>query len=82
LLAAHQWVEAEKMYRQNPAAVSRIAGSFVGTFKKPDRNEPGAEALDILRHFPPSRQYPQAQTILPLAEAQAASQRRALPRRE
>jgi putative thioredoxin len=79
LLAAHQWVEAEMMYRrilqqhhELPAAVLGLSKSLIGMNR-------GAEALDLLRHFPPSRQYPQAQTILPLAEAQAASQRHALP---
>jgi putative thioredoxin len=79
LLAAHHWAEAEKMYRQILQMVPDQPASLLGLAKSMTGQNRGAEALDILRHFPPSRQFSQAQTVLPLAEAQAAYQRGALP---
>jgi putative thioredoxin len=79
LLAAHRWAEAEKLYRQilqvtpeHPAGLLGLAKSLMGQNR-------GAEALEILHHFPPSHQFSQAQTLLPLTEAQTAYQRDALP---
>jgi putative thioredoxin len=79
LLAAHRWAEAEKLYRQilqvtpeHPAGLLGLAKSLMGQNR-------GAEALEILHHFPPSHQFSQAQTLLPLTEAQTAYQRGALP---
>jgi putative thioredoxin len=79
LLAAYEWVEAENAFRQilkmvpdQPASLFGLAKSLIGQNR-------GTEALNILRHFPPSRQFSQAQTLLPLAEAQAAYLRGALP---
>jgi putative thioredoxin len=79
LLMGHQWEEAEKMYRQILQQYPDMPSSLLGLSKSLIGLNRGAEALDMLRHFPPSRQFAQAQTILPLAEAQAANQRRALP---
>jgi putative thioredoxin len=78
LLGFHQWAEAEKMYRQILKQFPDMPSSLLGLAKSLVGMNRGAEAVDILRHFPPSRQYTQAQTILPLAEAQAAYQRGAL----
>jgi putative thioredoxin len=67
------------MYRQILQQYPDMPGSLLGLSKSLIGLNRGAEALDMLRHFPPSRQFAQAQTLLPLAEAQAANQRRALP---
>jgi putative thioredoxin len=79
LLASHRWIDAEKMYRQILQQVPDQSASLLGLAKSLVGQNRGAEALDILRHFPPSRLYSQAQIVLPLAEAQAAYQRGALP---
>jgi putative thioredoxin len=79
LLAGYQWIEAEKAYRQILQMVPEQPASLLGLAKSLIGQNRGAEALDILRHFPPSRQFSLAQALLPLAEAQAAYKRGALP---
>lgn len=79
LLAAHHWVEAERLYRQILQAIPDHPASLFGLAKCLIAQNRGAEALDILRHIPPSRHFSPAQTLLPLAEAQLAYQRNELP---
>jgi hypothetical protein len=52
------------MYRQILQHHPDMPSSLLGLSKSLIGMNRGAEALDILRHFPPSRQYAQAQTIL------------------
>jgi len=79
LLAAHRWGEAEKLYRQILQTYPDQPASLYGLAKALIAQNRAAEALEILRNFPPSRYFSQAQTLLPLAEAQEACQRNALP---
>jgi thioredoxin len=55
LLASQRWVDAEKMYRQILQQVPDQSASLLGLAKSLVGQNRGAEALDILRHFPPSR---------------------------
>ncbi len=79
LLEGHQWQTAEGMYREfleqdpdNPAALLGLVKTLLAQGQS-------GEALQILRNFPASRQYAQAELILPLAEALKALQQDTLP---
>jgi len=79
ILANHQWGEAEKLFRtilennpEHPEVLLGFVISLLGQGK-------GVEAIRILRDFPPSRQYSQAESLLPLAEALLALQQDLLP---
>ncbi len=79
LLEGHQWQTAEGMYREflgqdpdNPAALLGLVKALLAQGQS-------GEALQILRNFPASRQYAQAELILPLAEALKALQQDTLP---
>jgi putative thioredoxin len=79
LLNEHRWETAEGMYREfleqspeNPAALLGLVKSLLAQGKT-------REALLILRQFPASRQYAQAELILPLAESMLAFQQGTLP---
>jgi putative thioredoxin len=68
-LDSHQWANAEKTFREyleinpgRPAAVLGLLKSVLPQGK-------AAEALQLLRQFPPSREFASAQVIQPLAEA-------------
>jgi putative thioredoxin len=69
LLSLRQWANAEQMYRKilqqspnNPECMLGLARSLLFQNK-------GLEAHSLLRNFPASRQYSQAERLLPLAEA-------------
>lgn len=79
LLASHRWAEAEGIYRHILSMVPDHSAAMLGFAKSLVGQNRGGEVLDMLRHFPPSRQFSHAQTLLPFAEAQAALQRGALP---
>lgn len=79
LLNEHRWETAEGMYREfleqspeNPAALLGLVKSLLAQGES-------REALLILRQFPASRQYAQAELILPLAESMLAFQQGTLP---
>lgn len=79
LLNEHRWEMAEGMYREfleqspeNPAALLGLVKSLLAQGES-------REALLILRQFPASRQYAQAELILPLAESMLAFQQGTLP---
>ncbi|HVN56145.1 MAG TPA: thioredoxin [Anaerolineaceae bacterium] len=72
LLLLHQWSDAEETFCELldenpdlPVAQLGLAKSLLGQGS-------GNEALFILRKFPPSREYAQAENLRPLAEAMAA----------
>ncbi len=72
LLKSYQWQEAEEIYRdlleQNPDKISILLGLAKALLPQGK----AFEAADILRTFPPSREYNQAQILVPLAEAMVA----------
>lgn len=79
LLQEHEWQEAEGLFddllnqnAQQPEALLGLATALLGQGY-------GREALDILRDFPASREYPRAQLLLPLAEAFDQSESGTLP---
>lgn len=79
ILQNHQWAEAEKLFRhalelypEHPEALLGYVIAILGQGR-------GIEALRILRNFPPSRYYPQAETLLPLAEELVNLQLNLLP---
>ncbi|NPV84709.1 MAG: thioredoxin [Anaerolineae bacterium] len=72
LLAQGQWAQSEKMFRQlieqeilQPSVLLGLAMSLLGQGK-------GEEALPILQNFPASRQFAQAELLIPYAQALAA----------
>ena len=79
LLFLHQWAEAETVFRQileqnpgQPASQLGLSKTLLAQNKNP-------EALKILRDFPASRQFNQAQLLLPLAEVLEARTQLRLP---
>jgi putative thioredoxin len=79
LLAAHRWADAERLYRQILQTMPDHPATLLGLAKCLIAQNRAQAALEILRDFPPSRQYSPAQTLLPLAEAQVAYQQHELP---
>jgi putative thioredoxin len=75
----HQWIAAEKTYRsildQNPDHPATLLGLAKTVLAQGRSNE----ALLILHNFPASRQYNDAEKLLPLGEAQLALQKDQLP---
>jgi putative thioredoxin len=75
----HQWTAAEKTYRsildQNPDHPATLLG-LVKTVLAQGRSN---EALSILHNFPASRQYNDAEQLLPLGEALFALQQDIMP---
>jgi len=69
MLKNYQWHEAEEIYRdlidQNPDQKSILLGLAKALLPQGK----AFEAADILRTFPPSREYNQAQILVPLAES-------------
>lgn len=79
LLAQRLWTAAEQMYQEilkqnpeQPAALLGLAKALLAQNRCQD-------ALKMLRNFPASREYSQAEKLIPLAEAMLALQRGALP---
>jgi putative thioredoxin len=81
ILSSHKWLEAEKMYREildqspdheQPAAVLGLVKSLLG------QNKP-QEAVSLLRAFPASKQYNDAQKLVPYADALLAVLNHNLP---
>ena len=79
LLDMHDWDQAEIMYRQllnlDPDQTESLLGLAKAILAK---GEP-REALYILQHFPPSRQFQQAKTLLPYARTLTDYKNRSLP---
>jgi len=69
LLVLHQWAQAEQEFRQvleqkpgHPAGLLGLSKSLLSQGKS-------FEALQILKNFPPGRQYATAELLIPYAEA-------------
>ncbi len=75
----HQWKEAEELFReildQNPGELSSLLG-LAKTLLVQDRPH---EAVEILREFPASKQFANAKTLLPFAEALLACHSKSIP---
>jgi putative thioredoxin len=74
LLKEHQWSEGEKTYRSileqepgNPSALLGLSKIILGLGK-------ASEAVQILHNFPASRQYNDAEVLMPYADALLAYQ--------
>jgi putative thioredoxin len=79
LLSSHKWTEAEKIYREildqspeQPTAVLGLVKALLGQNK-------ALEAAGLLRNFPASRQYNDAQKLVPYSDALMALTNRKLP---
>lgn len=79
LVSLHRWADAESIFEQvlelepeAPSALLGLAKSKLGLGK-------AHEAHQILRHFPASRQFSQAESLIPLAEALIAFHSDRLP---
>jgi putative thioredoxin len=79
LLGVHSWTEAEKVYRETlehepeqPAAMLGLVKALLGQNKY-------QEALFLLRRFPASKQYNDAEKLQPYADALAAQANHRLP---
>ncbi len=79
LLSLHEWVEAEKMYRQILEQIPSHPASLLGLSKTLLVQNRIREAFEILRNFPVSRQYHMAESLLPLAETLQAFIEKRLP---
>lgn len=79
ILDNHQWTAAEKLFRQilenNPEEPPILLGLAKATLAQGK----GIVALQILRNFPTSRAFKQAETLLPYAETLVAYQQNLLP---
>ncbi len=78
LLTAHQWQEAEKMYRSTLQQNPELSAALLGLAKSLLAQGKTRDALEILRAFPASRHYARAELLLPLAEAMLAAQEKRL----
>ncbi|NPA05888.1 MAG: thioredoxin [Chloroflexi bacterium] len=69
LLQMHDWEGAEAVYRDVLEQAPELTHARLGLAKALLMRGRAREALSLLRHFPASREYQAAQTLLPLAEA-------------
>jgi putative thioredoxin len=69
LLSMQQWTQAETIYRQMLEQNPTQPASLLGLSKSLLAQNQIQEALPILKDFPASRQFHQAQAMLPLANA-------------
>ncbi len=72
LLVASHWADAASAFRQALKSRPDDGAALLGLAKAHIAQGQPAEALAILRAFPPSKQYAAAEMLLPLAQAQAA----------
>jgi putative thioredoxin len=79
ILANHQWAEAEKLFKHVLESNPEYPEVLLGVVKALLGQGKGTEAIRILRNFPPSRQYSQAESLIPLTEALLALQQELLP---
>ncbi len=68
LLFMHQYIEAEKVYRELLEQAADLPGCLLGLAKALLMQNKSGEALNILRIFPASRLYNTAMLLLPYAE--------------
>jgi putative thioredoxin len=66
-LSEHNWISAENQFKeilnQDPTQIEAVLGLAISYLGQGKSNE----ALPILQNFPPSRQYPLAEKLLPMA---------------
>ncbi len=79
LFSLHDWVEAEKIYRQILEQIPSQPASLLGLARVLLVQNRVTDALAILKDFPVSDQYHTAQRLLPLAEVLQALSRKRLP---
>lgn len=79
LLSLHQWASAEQLFRDLVETYPDHGVSTLGLVKALLAQNKSRESLEILRNFPPSKQYQQAQQLLPYAEAAVDAQNGRLP---
>jgi putative thioredoxin len=79
LLAGHQWVEAEELFRsleeQNPDQPQVLLGLIKALLAQAK----SAEALFIINAFPASKEYHSSQLLRPLADAMVKHEKNELP---
>lgn len=73
-LTIYQPQQAEEAFRQALSITPDTPGGLLGLAKSLLQQGEAQESLQILRDFPPSREYASAQTLLPLAQALNAYQ--------
>ncbi|HEY60122.1 MAG TPA: thioredoxin [Anaerolineae bacterium] len=69
LLLTYDWLEAESIYRQALQDKPDSPAGLLGLAKALLAQAHAQEALEIFHEFPPSKEYTQAQTLLPLAKS-------------
>lgn len=69
LVGAESWAQAEKVFREALEIDPDSPGGLLGLAKSLLAQGKSHEALGILSSFPASRQYTQAEALLPLAES-------------
>jgi putative thioredoxin len=79
LLAAHQWAEAEVIYRQLEEQTQNQPAVLLGLVKTLLAQGKNGEALFILNYFPASREYNSTQFLRPLAEGMMKYEKNELP---
>jgi putative thioredoxin len=79
LLAAHQWTDAEAVYRGLDEQTPNQPGVLLGLVKTLLAQGKSGEAIFILNYFPASREYHAAQILRPLAEAMMKYEKVELP---
>lgn len=79
LLSMHQWAEAEQGFRDLLGQYHDAGVVTLGLVKAMLGQNKIPQSLDILRNFPPSKPYQQAQILLPYAEAAMDLSRDLLP---
>ncbi|HEX9018606.1 MAG TPA: tetratricopeptide repeat protein [Anaerolineaceae bacterium] len=79
LLAAHQWTEAEAIYRKLEEENQNQPPVLLGLVKTLLAQGKSGEALFILSYFPASKEYNAAQLLRPLADAMMKYEKNELP---
>jgi putative thioredoxin len=68
LLNLRQWMQAEKTYREVLEVTPNQPAATLGLAKAILAQGRGQEALNMLKYFPPSRYYSQAEELMPYAK--------------
>ena len=79
LLAEHQWSSAEILFRELEGEEPGRPVVQLGLVKAILAQGNGAEASKLLRNFPPSREFPNAEKLRPLAESLVKFEANTLP---
>lgn len=79
LLEAHQWKEAEVIYRELDEQINNNPAILLGLVKSLLAQGKSGEALFILNYFPASKEYNSAQILHPLAESMMKYEKNELP---